>query len=192
VRAALLLLAACGGEIDPDAFAVRVVSFEPGDGAGYGQDSLPDVVLGPPRAVDGGGGSLDVLSLGREGTVVLELGEPAVDGPGVDLLVFENPFPGWLEPGAVAVSTDGDAWVEWPCDGEAGCAGITPALSNPDNGVDPTDPEVAGGDGFDLDDLGIDEARYVRIRDVGLAPSYEAPSGGFDLDAVAVVGAGAR
>jgi hypothetical protein len=58
--------------------------------------------------------------------------------------------------------------------------------SSPDNGLSPTDPAVAGGDGFDLATLGVARARFVRIRDSG-ANGYGGTTGGFDLDAVAVV-----
>lgn len=175
-----------------DPFADRVVSYTPGRGAGFGQDQLPQVVLGPPR---GGGccaGGLDVLSLGFEGTLVLEFTDIGlVDGPGPDLLVFENPFPGNEEPAFVAVSQDGVTWKEWPCAPQAapwpGCAGIKPVLSSPDNGISPTDPMKAGGDAFDLADLGLARARFVRIRDSGFSRGYSPPGGGFDLDAVAVV-----
>ena len=77
---------------DPTPFAGRVVSFTPGEFAGFGQEGLPHIVLGPPHGAGAGMGSLDVLSLGRGGDIVLELGLLLVDGPGVDLLVFENPF----------------------------------------------------------------------------------------------------
>ena len=40
------------------------MSFEPGGNAGFGQDQLPDVVLGPPMGKGTSRGSLDVLSLG--------------------------------------------------------------------------------------------------------------------------------
>ena len=175
-----------------DPFADAIVSFSPGEGAGFGQDALPDVVLGAPR---GGGamGSLDVLSLGREGSIVLELTDLGlVDGPGPDLLVFENPFPGWLETGVVGVSDDGATWFEWPCDdadsdgGFPGCAGVQQVWASPGNDIDPTDPATAGGDAFDLADLGVTQARFVRIRDTG-ANDYQGTSGGFDLDALAVV-----
>ena len=207
--ALLVLLCACdpgavdsdglvGFDADPDtnapadAFADAVVMFEPGDNAGFGQDGFPDIVLGPPQ---GGGtvGSLHVLSLGFEGEIVLKLDDIGiVDGPGVDLLVFENPFVGFAETGAVAVSEDGQTWHEWYCDvdnevdGYPGCAGFNNVWSTPENGVDPTDPEVAGGDAFDLADLGISAARFVRIRDTG-TNEYLGVSGGFDLDAIAVV-----
>lgn len=176
-----------------DPFADKVVSFQPGASAGYGQDRLPGVVLGPPQGEGSGAGSLDVLTLGREGVIVLEFTDiAAVDGPGVDLLVFENPFGRFLETGVVAVSDDGVTWQEFPCDatnrdaGFPGCAGVRPVFSNPSNGISATDPAVAGGDGFDLGALGVSRARFVRIRDSG-ANGYNDIYGGFDLDAVSVV-----
>ncbi len=179
----------------PDPFADRVASFSPGTGAGFGQESYPDVVLGWP---EGGGevGSLDVMSLGEAGEIVLEFDDMGVvDGEGADLLVFENPFPGWYELATVAVSDDGETWHEWPCDvddeqgGYPGCAGVGLVEANSDNDVDATDPETAGGDAFDLAmlaDFTGKTARYVRIRDTG-TNSYDGTAGGFDLDAVAVV-----
>ena len=176
-----------------DPFADAVISFSPGEGAGYGQDSYPTVVLGSPEAPGTGGGSLDVLSLGKQGEIVLAFTDYGlVDGEGPDLLVFENPFTGWYEPGRVAVSDDGINWMEWPCDPAdasgvyPGCAGVALVYANSSNGIDPTDPATAGGDAFDLADLGITQARYVRIQDGGLA-DYSGNSGGFDLDALAVI-----
>ena len=176
----------------PDPFADAVISFTPGAGAGYGQDRYPDVVLGSPEG-GGSSGGLDVLSLGQEGEILLAFDDLGmVDGEGPDLLVFENPFPGWYETGVVAASADGETWAEWPCDatdadgGYPGCAGVGLVYATSDNGVDATDPETAGGDAFDLADLGLPAARYVRIRDSGMN-SYDGVAGGFDLDAVAVV-----
>ena len=183
-------------------FPSSVVSFEEGSGAGFGKDRFPEVVLGPPQGA-GNAGSLDVLSLGEAGEVVLRFdGIELVDGDGPDLLVFENPFTNWYETGVVAVSADGMTWFEWNCDPEdatglyPGCAGVGLVWSNPDNGIDPTDPESAGGDAFDLADLDIPPAhladlgvrgfRYVRIRDSG-RNRYGGISGGFDLDAIAAV-----
>ncbi len=179
-----------GGDPGPDPFADRVVDMDLGPAHGFGLDAMPDIVLGAP---EGGGdvGSLDVLSLGCEGWIVLGFDDIGiVDGPGPDLLVFENPFPGWTEHGVVAVSDDGETWSEWPCDpagdGAPGCAGETQVWATSDNGVDPTDPEAAGGDAFDLAELGLGQARFVRIRDTG-SNSCDGESGGFDLDAIAVV-----
>lgn len=186
-----------GGEVPcpdgPTPFADAVVSFSPGEFAGYGADGYPDVVLDCPRG-GGNSGSLDVLSLGQEGVIVLEFTDIGlVDGEGPDLLVFENPFTGFYETGVVAVSQDGETWHEWPCDTDdadglyPGCAGVGLVYANPaDPDIDMTDPAQAGGDAFDLADLGIDRARFVRIRDSG-ANSYGGTSGGFDLDAVGVV-----
>ena len=175
-----------------DPFADAVVSFSPGENAGFGQDKLPGVVLGAPQG-GGSGGSTDVVSLGDQGTIIVEFTDIGlVDGPGPDLLVFENAFTGWVETGFVAVSDDGVTFAEWPCaaddaaNGYPGCAGVAPVYASPDNDVDPTDPATAGGDAFDLADVGLGAARYVRIRDSGANP-YAGTTGGFDLDAVAVV-----
>lgn len=178
---------------DPWPFADSVVSWLPGDGAGFGQERFPDVVFGPPRPPEGGGGSLDVLSFGRVGEIVLGFRDRVViDGPGPDLIVFENPMAGWVETGFVAVSDDGVTWAEWPCDptdaagGHPGCAGVAPVGAGAGDSVDPTDPAVAGGDAFDLAALGVARARWVRIRDSGVN-DYAGVGGGFDLDAVAIV-----
>jgi hypothetical protein len=55
-----------------------------------------------------------------------------------------------------------------------------------------TDPETAGGDAFDLGEVGLRQARFVRIVDVteehyGERKWCEGDAGGFDLDAVAAV-----
>lgn len=209
-RAALVLwiVSACAvalaGAADAQApFADAVVSFTPGAGAGFGADKLPGIVLGPPR---GGGelqGSLDVLSLGNGGVIVLRFDLPVIcDGPGPDLTVFENPFhvgspegPVFEEYGIVAVSQDGDHFVTFPYDPvtHAGLAGRNPVLSNPDNGISPLDPNVSGGDQFDLADVGLAWAAYVRVTDPGDSipdPGNLIPPGttaGFDLDAMAAL-----
>ena len=206
-RAALISLVMVGCGMPPplvldagardagDPWADRVVRFAPGPGAGFGQDKLPDVVLGAPSGQGDSAGSLDVLSLGKGGEIELEFVDFAiVDGPGVDLLVFENGFVGYLELGVVAVSEDGVDWRTFPCaaplDGVVtGCAGTRPVSANPSLGISGTDPSVAGGDGFDLFDVGLSRARFVRITDTGTNRFYGPPGGGFDLDAVAVINA---
>jgi hypothetical protein len=176
-----------------DPFADSVVSTALGASSGFGLDLLPEVVLGSPEGAGESAGSTDVLSLGDGGEIVLSFDDMVVvDGDGPDVLVFENAFTGWIETGVVAASEDGETWQEWPCDpsdaegGYPGCAGVTPVLASSSNGIDPTDPAVAGGDAFDLAELGLAEARYLRVRDSG-ANSYGADTGGFDLDAVAVI-----
>ncbi|HMV67373.1 MAG TPA: cell surface protein, partial [Myxococcota bacterium] len=148
---------------------------------------MPDVVLGPPIGAGPEGGSLDVVSLGTGGSIVLEL-TPFVDGPGADLVVFENAFPGWTELGRVEVSEDGEVWQGWTCMVATleDCAGVSAVLTNPDNEISPFDPEVSGGDGFDLADIGVGVARFVRVVDLGVNDAA-APGAGFDLDAIAAL-----
>ena len=175
-----------------DPFADEVLAFEPGPDAGFGSDEFPNIVLGPPDGGGLGAGSLDVLSLGEEGSIVLAFTDLGlVDGPGADLLIFENPFGGWLETAFVEVSLDGETWVGWPCEAEnveddfPGCAGVASVYATAEFLIDPTDPAQAGGDAFDLADLGMDSARYVRITDSGFNGfAYGGTTGGFDLDAV--------
>lgn len=200
--ATALVAVGCGAGGDPDLapgapFAIGVTAFEPGPGAGFGQDRMPDVVLGPPR---GGGvlaGSTDVVALGVGGTITLELGVAAIDGPGPDLIVFENAFhvggraTTFAEPAIVEVSDDGATFVAFACAHDqapeyAGCAGVAAVHASPENGIDPTDPQAAGGDAFDLADVGVARARFVRIRDAG-GGAEGGDTAGFDLDAVAVV-----
>ena len=173
---------------EPNPFAVEVLSYVPGEGAGFGQDSFPSIVLGPPMGGGDNSGSLDVLSLGQSGEITLRFDLTIVDGEGPDLTVFENPFIGWAELGVVSVSEDGENWVSWPCepenevDGYPNCAGFAPVYSHPDNCIDATDPAVSGGDHFDLADIGVQRASFVRIQDSGTNTD-----GGFDLDSVAIV-----
>lgn len=210
LASALLALgaAACGGGDGGDEppvaatalpYASDVVSFEPGLEAGYGENKLPGVVLGPPKGAGLQAGSLDVLSLGKGGSIELAFGQAIEDVDGPDLVVFENAFyPGgdatavFAEVGAVSVSEDGETWLEFPCDAEgdgtgrfAGCAGWSPTLEYDAEAVVPLDPAVTGGDAFDLADLGLSRARFVRIVDRSNAGA--SPSAGFDLDAVGVV-----
>jgi hypothetical protein len=179
-------------------YGARVVRFEPGEGATFGHARMPDVVLGPPRGGGDMAGGTDVVSLGAGGTLCLAFEGAVIDGPGVDLIVFENAFTvagsdrGFVELGEVSVSEDGERFVSFPCNGAAtsapftGCAGWNPVYSSPSNGLSPTDPRVAGGDPFDLAEVGLASARVVCVRDLRTqAPAP--PSTGFDLDAVAAV-----
>jgi len=177
----------------------RVASFSPGPGAGYGQKKFPDVVLGPPK----GGGKLkagiDVLSLGDGGSIVLEfVDNEVIDDEGPDFLVFENPFLqekgddpdlGFFELAKVEVSSDGETWTAFPFDTgtRKGCAGHHPVLANADeNDIDPSDPANAGGDPFDLKEIGVKSCRFVRITDLKSKGGAEGTAG-FDLDAIAAV-----
>ena len=123
----------------------------------------------------------------------------------------------FAEAGRVSVSQNGVDWFVFdacetaPLDGPyyPGCAGVFPTLHDPFDPQTPhpsiptatpiTDligltgaqiftPAGAGGDSFDLEDVGLTWARYVRIEDVG--PAFgQAGTVGFDLDAVTAVNA---
>lgn len=196
-----------GGVIRADRFATGVVSFTPGACAGFGLPGMPGVVLGPPVGAGATAGGLDVVSLGFEGEIVLSVAPNAiVDGEGTDFVVFENAF--WAggdmaKPNAelaeVSVSDDGTTWKAFPCTpGPSApygtCAGWHPVASTPGNGISPVDPRVSGGDPYDLADVGMTHARFVRIRDLGTVACPTSPGSkpntvGFDLDAIAVVNA---
>jgi hypothetical protein len=183
--------------------ADAVIGYVAGTNGGFQQDLLPDIVLGPPFGAGTAEQSLDVASLGDGGSITLAFEDnEIVDGPGVDFTVFENAFGGvtqpvFIEVGVVSVSADGATFFEMPHDPNtfAGLAGVTPVFSHPDNGIDPRDPSVAGGDSFDLAAVGLATARFVRIDDPGAAihdPGNDFPTpglgkSGFDLDAVVAV-----
>lgn len=194
-----------GSVFRADRFITTVVRATYGDCAGFGLPSMPSVVLGPPAGAGALAGSLDVVSLGFRGEVVVSF-EPnaAVDGPGSDFIVFENAFWAGGDParpaaelGEVSVSEDGLTWKTFPCAPGPGpsfgsCAGWRPVFASPDNGISALDPQVAGGDPFDLADVGLTRARFVRIRDLGTVacpsdPASRSTTVGFDLDAVALV-----
>ena len=195
-----------GGVIAADRFATRVVSFEPGDCAGFGVAQMPAIVLGPPVGAGDGQGGLDVVSLGSGGTIVLSFEPNAiVDGPGVDFIVFENAFFAAGNPdrptaevGEVSVSEDGVTWTAFPCTSNKApfgtCAGWHPVYSSPKSCISPVDPALAGGDGFDLKAVGVTHARYVRVVDRSMGtcptdPSQKLTTNGFDLDAISIVNA---
>ena len=185
-------------------FIQKVLSFLPSAAASYGHEDFPKRILGAP---EGGGmmqGSLDVVSLGCGGEIVLEFSDPLIgDGEGIDFVVFENAFSpsgrgSFAEPAEVSVSVDGKVWKSFPCEPATTrwpyprCAGVQPVLSSSQNGISPYDVEAAGGDGFDLAWVGMSVARFVRIRDRSAEHSEAARwcssyNAGFDLDAVAVI-----
>ena len=197
----LLIVVVCRAEQEPvtlpTPFPDRVVMFQRGSGGGSGEDGLPQIVLGAPRGAGRLTAGTHVLSLGQRGSITLEFVDNEVfDGPGPDLIVFENPFLaapgdnpdlGFFELAKVEVSVDGERWVEFPYDtaSRKGCAGHRPVLANAKkNRIDPTDPRMAGGDPFDLSTVGLQVIRFIRITDVQGSGGDDGAAG-FDLDAVA-------
>ncbi|RMD90888.1 MAG: T9SS C-terminal target domain-containing protein [Calditrichaeota bacterium] len=184
---------------DSDPWADAVVSFTPGEGAGFGQNFFPDNVLGPPdpdptlSPVNPSSKPQELLSLGKGGEIILEFTDNfIVDKEGVDFTVFENAFyingdttQPFIEAAFVAVSMDGQTWFEFPWDTTtwSGFAGVTPTKDN----QHPTDPQVSGGDSFDLADVGLPWAKFVKLTDIGDLKQEGAFNGDFDLDAVVAV-----
>lgn len=200
-----------------DRFVSQVISFTQGTCAGFNADDVLATVSGPPQGYGAVAGSLDVVSLGGGGEIIVGFGDNAiVDGPGVDFIVFENPFNDgsgrYVEPGEVAVSEDGVTWTAYPCtdttqnepDGGWGatrCGGMNIVYANAlTNSISPFDPATAGGDAFDLHEIGVTRAKFVRIRNIvasewcpeaGWVPDGDTlpTKNGFDLDAISIVNA---
>lgn len=187
------------------------VELDRGSGAGFGSLSA---IYGEPTN-QSGSGTLDVLSLGNGGEITIDLGDRVlVDGEGADFIVHENSFVvsgdprnPFAEVAVVEVSQDGKTFFTFPFDYNpegktvrerfVGFAGIDPA-----------------GDRFDLRDVGLTWARYIRIRDAGKASldGSQSPirddddeflddpgniccggnSQGFDLDAITLIHLGER
>jgi hypothetical protein len=167
------------------------------EAGGHGHDDVHSLVAGPP------GGATDVVSLGCGGSIVIDLG---LDGAynsdsGPDFVVFENPFSvDFPEPAEVWVSADGCEWLKFDCaaDGDLdGCAGRTPTEAVWDEEPEGWGALSAGGDTFDLEAVGVDWIRFVRLidrsesywsaRDGDWCDPGMGGKGGFDLDAIAVV-----
>lgn len=193
-----------GEVVREDRFVTEVVSFVPGACAGFGATKLLDVVSGPPVGAGALMGGLDVVSLGVGGSIVLGFGDNAiVDGPGVDFIVFENAF--WasgdpdhpaIDLARVSVSEDGVTWTAFPCTPGGPppygtCAGWRPVYATP-GGPSPFDVANAGGEPYDLAEVGLARARFVKIEDLAqlACPAPPQPNNlGFDLDALAIVNA---
>jgi len=116
----------------------------------------------------------------------------------------------------VSVSQDGVVWYTFPCAldlGEApyhpGCAGVYPVLTDGEAGTPHASvptlappiedlvgvsviglpvPEGSGGDSFDLADVGLSWARFVRVEAAGFVDGPSGPdNAAFDLDGMAAV-----
>ncbi len=234
----MLILAGAGPALQADrshpidCLPDRVVAWAPvaaNPAALFGAAFLPGVVLGPPGDSVPFQGSLSVAALGAGGSAVLGWDDIVIeDLPGDDLIVFENPFfrlplPTsamdeyrlFVEPARIAISADGQAWIEFPHDADAlaaasgvpdvdaalwaqlaGLAGRTPSFTgawNLPNVDDEFDVDGqggvsgAGGDAFDLQEAGSTEARFVRVTDAESGNGFAGSGEGFDLDAVVVL-----
>jgi hypothetical protein len=198
-------------------------------GVGTAMGSLDVVSLGCGVNTDGG------ASAPYGGSITLEFSDNIiVDESGVDFTVFENAFfvsgnpeRRFMEPAIVEVSQDGQVFYRFPFDYvphftnegtlnvrnpfsySYGFAGINPVFSNLGS-PDPTNPNVSGGESFDLAALPgqpLRWARVVRVMGTGdqwltdvngdMVRHLNEPltracdrtfaASGFDLDAVAAV-----
>jgi hypothetical protein len=134
VLAALVLLPAPGdvalAGVGSDCFPDQIVVYTVGtiSSPPAFNSWQPGIVFGPPGSATPTTGSLDVLSLGKGGSITLAFTDnEIVDGPGPDFIVFENPFfctappltasDPWsifAEPGIVEVSDDGVIFHAFP------------------------------------------------------------------------------
>lgn len=208
-----------GGELGSKSIhkdASSIIDWASGAEIKRGYMQVNDTALGKPTVGDESSatGAMDglVVSLGDGGEAILTFDEPIVNRNGYDFAVFENGFKVglsfYLELAFVEVSADGINYVRFPNQT------FTDTSYQIDNFgyLKPTEIyNLAGkhqapfGTLFDLDEVGLDTVRYVKLIDVigstnpelGSRDSkgkiindpFPSPfeSGGFDLDAVAVV-----
>jgi hypothetical protein len=131
----------------------------------------PLQALGPPDAANLGGPDRyrGLISLGQAGFVTLELSEPAADGPGADIRVFQTTT---NEP--VTLYASNAAQGPFVLVGLRRSCGVrTPGVFS--NHCD-----------FDLRDAGLTSARYVKVEDGEIYPCLAGGTltEGADLDAV--------
>jgi hypothetical protein len=149
----------------------------------------------------------DALVVDRAGADFIVFENPFLTGAGS---VTGVPF---AEAAQVFVSADGVDFVAFPCAIDAvetfhpGCAGVFPVLADVDEPAGPlvdsptmvpiaslvgvpvsaAPPLGAGGDAFDLADVGLRWIRFIRIvSGAGAGPGFEGKAG-FDLDAIVAV-----
>ena len=171
----------------------------------------PQKALGPAQ-----GDTLDVLVLGNGGRAVLTFDPPIANGPGPELAVFENAFNDtFLELAFLEVSSDGEHFARF----DSLSLGTAPSASTVDP---TTLAGLGGkyragfGTPFDLDWLryqplvasgvvNLGAIRFVRVADIVgdgsgfdsfghpiYDPTPTVGTGGFDLDAVAVLRSGGQ
>lgn len=165
------------------------------------------------------GGSIEVVSFGDGGEAILTFDRPIVNGDGYDFAVFENSFDdSFLELAFVEVSSDGVNFFRFPCvsltsetEQVGGFGKVDPTNIHNFAGK----YRQGYGTPFDLEDvahnegLDVNNVRFVKLIDVvgcidDAYATYDSeghkvndpwptdfPTGGFDLDGVGVINAGA-
>lgn len=131
----------------------------------------PQQAVGPPDAANLGGGRFrGLISLGQGGYLTLELGEPAADGPGADIRVFQT-----VSNEPVTLYASPAAQGPFALVGLRRSCGVRPSAGVFSNHCD-----------FDLRDAGLTAARYVKVEDGEIYPCLAGGTltEGADLDAV--------
>jgi len=182
-------------ETGPNRYVSKIIEFNIGENQHPSYTDSFKVLKGP-KGLGRDEGSLDVLSLGVNGSIILGFDVKITNGPGNDFIVFENPLykynsdKVYAELMFVEVSTDGTNYVRFPSISKTtksgiiypndviNLAGVNPVYANVDkNDINPYDPIVAGGDAFDLDILfddskvksglvDIDNINYIKLIDI--------------------------
>ncbi len=214
LAALLVLLWAAGARADPFVDAVVDVTIGPYGGGGSEANVLgpphgAGAFQGSTHTLSLGlGGAITVAF--TDNVVVDRPGPDFTVFENAFLLSGTETGPPYAEPGTVSVSADGVHWATFPCAIDAapyypGCAGVYPVFATADDpaaalvpSTTPiealvgvpfasfTPPAGSGGDSFDLADVGLAAARFVRIQG-GMQHAGLDGLGGFDLDAVAAV-----
>lgn len=191
-------------QIGPNRFATTVVELNFGEGH-HASYIDPNMALGGPHGKGELMGSLNVLSLGKNGNITLGFDVTITDKQGMDFIVFENPFhlsaqqdQIYAELLYVEVSTDNVNFARFPSisntpgpgmvypDDVTNLAGVNPVYVHMDeNDIDPFNPDTAGGDAFDLSDLSnhpMVQSGVVDLQNINYIRLIDIVGDGSNLD----------
>jgi len=182
--------------LDSDPWGDEIVFFNEGTNWNkLGQNFFPENVLGKPgqsfcpQSDDPLFNPEEFLSLGDGGEIVIKFtNNRIINNAGVDFTIFGNASYSHTDSsietrtGIVSVSQDGTTWYDFDYNAASltGFCGLTPTA----DWTSPLNPYISGGDSFDLSDVGLSWASFVKIKDCGQITQDD---GTFALDAVVAV-----